>query len=496
MPLEMVLLGGGLSHCVAIKVIHDLLLQSCPNVRVTLISSWDFTYYSAMLPGVLCGKYREEDTRIDLRPLAFACNSEFVVGTAVRLDPAHHRVHLQDGQSIHYDILSVNIGSRTLGTASVPGVEQWAILTRPLNVFTAKLALIESKLQTQTDPIRILVVGSGISGIELLSSLKIRFSRQFSREVTAILVDKTPAAVNHTIYQRVIERNLQRSGIEVRHNCAVKQMCGPGDLELADGSHLLGDCVIWAAGLEPQPVITGLDTCPRGYIKVTSTLQVPNHDDIFACGDCITMQGMPSGFPPKTGVHALREGPILALNAIACVKAKLFDMPVSLLLYDPEPNLLQLVNFGDIGGLLTKFGMTFSGKWASALKDYHDRQLMDRFSPRTLLGEEGYQHYLEVKSASTARSQVYSHRDTSRDSEWRQFVYEMELRLATIEEDVRNLSASEAFRLLWEASDLATENSQVDFVRQLHVLTRAQLDLEFRSELVRHYQAEVANLVL
>jgi selenide,water dikinase len=496
MSRHIVLLGGGLAHSVAIKVIHDFLMLECPDIRLTLISNWDYTYYSAMYPGVLSGQYREEETRIDLRPLAYACNAEFVLGTALRIDPHARRIYMQDQQVIEYDILSVNVGSRTLGTASVPGVEKWAILTRPMNVFLGKLTALEDQLRNKQGEIRLLVVGSGVSGIELICSLKYRLAHKFPQGITAILVDKN-AAVTNTVepaYRQIAKHNLDKYGIQVMFSCLVKQICAPGDLELLDGRHILGDILIWATGPEPQPLETGLDSCPRGFIKVKQSLQAMDFDNIFACGDCVTMQGMPYGYPPKTGVHAVQEGPILALNVIACAKAKLYDLPVSLMIYDPLSDLLQLVNFGDGRGLATKYGMTFSGKWTFELKSFQDKRLIGRFSPQVLLGEDGYSRYLQLQSNPSARNEVYTYRKTTSDEEWMHFVYDMEIKNVTMDEDVRDMTGSEAMRLLWEASDVEKEESTAEFMAQLHVLKRADVDAAFRAELVRSYQAAIANI--
>jgi len=481
---------------VAIKVIHDFLMLECPNIRLTLISNWDYTYYSAMFPGVLSGQYREEDTRIDLRPLAYACNAEFLLGTAVSIDPRARRVVMQNGQSIDYDILSINIGSRTLGTCSVPGVEKWAILTRPMNLFIEKLAALEDQLKHKEGPVQLLVVGSGVSGIELICSLKYRLLSKFPQGVVATLVDKN-AAVATAIqppYKAVAQKNLERYDIQAMFNCRVRQVCGPGDLELEDGRHIRGDIVIWATGPEPQPLETGLDSCHRGFIKVKQSLQVMDFDNIFAGGDCVTMQGMPHGFPPKTGVHAVQEGPILALNVIACAKARLFDLPISLMLYEPSADLLQLVNFGDGRGLATKYGMTFSGKWTYELKSYQDKRLISRFSPAVLLGEDGYRHYQCHSLPAFSREEIYTYRKTTSDSEWMHFVYDMEIKHTSLDSDMRELTGAEAFQLLWEASDLVKEDSATEFRELLHVLKRTDVDVAFRTDLVRCYQAAVANI--
>jgi len=41
-------------------------------------------------------------------------------------------VRLEEGDEVPYDVVSVDIGSRTLGT-DAPGVQEYAITTRPIN---------------------------------------------------------------------------------------------------------------------------------------------------------------------------------------------------------------------------------------------------------------------------------------------------------------------------------------------------------------------------
>ena len=47
-------------------------------------------------------------------------------------------------------------------------------------------------------------------------------------------------------------------------------------------------------------------------------LQSTSHPNVFAGGDCITMESYDSegNFPPKAGVYAVREGPVIAQNLV------------------------------------------------------------------------------------------------------------------------------------------------------------------------------------
>ena len=70
---------------------------------------------------------------MDLRKLAYKCNAEFLRLRAVKIEPKFNMLILEDGTEVKYDILSVNIGSRTLGTQTVPGVWDHSLTTRPVN---------------------------------------------------------------------------------------------------------------------------------------------------------------------------------------------------------------------------------------------------------------------------------------------------------------------------------------------------------------------------
>jgi hypothetical protein len=200
------------------------------------------------------------------------------------------------------------------------------------------------------------------------------------------------------------------------------------------------------------------------------------------------MEGMPYGFPPKTGVHAVQEGPTVALNIIAYARMKLYNMPLSLMYYEPTSDVLQLLNFGDGRGMATKYLMTFSGSWTFKLKDFNDRRLIAKFSPLKLLGEEGYELYKQVKGQANARELVYARHIHTEEEHWKPLLYSIDIKEQDIEQEVWSLTPEMAFSLLMESSDTLKEGSSDEFQFQLQIIKRSDADPAFRTQLIRYYQ--------
>lgn len=149
---------------------------------------------------------------------------------------------------------------------------------------------------------------------------------------------------------------------------------------MSDGSSIECDVAIWATGAEAQQVTTDsdLDTL-KGYFRVNKFLQSTNHPNIFAGGDCITMEDyvdMP--YPTKAGVYAVRAGPYIAKNLVNYVSEQPLEE------YVPQTGFLSLMMTGDSYSIGAKFGICFYGRWVWELKDYIDMSFMDLFNPKYL----------------------------------------------------------------------------------------------------------------
>ena len=89
-----------------------LLADKLPRgLRPLLISESETSPYSGMLPGYIAGHYRREECFINLAALARRCGAGFLRARATKINADDKTITLADGGSLHYDLLSVNVGS-------------------------------------------------------------------------------------------------------------------------------------------------------------------------------------------------------------------------------------------------------------------------------------------------------------------------------------------------------------------------------------------------
>jgi selenide,water dikinase len=372
MTKQVILVGGGHSH---VQVLEALASEPLEDAVVTVVVDKPIAIYSGMVPGYVAGQYRADELEIDVPALCRHAGVEVIVRSAESIDADQQRIQVEGYDPIRYDLASINVGSTVAGL-DTPGIRSHAIPTRPISDLVARVDGLVERAQSRVpkDPFRIIVVGGGAGGVELAFTFRERLIRSAAGPVTTTLIhagrrilEGYPASLAQRVCRHAEPRDIDiLCGRRVTSADATKVM-------LDNDIRLPFDALIWVTGAVSHPIFerSGLPVEERGFVRTRSTLQVDGYDNLFAVGDCATLDEFPK--TPKAGVYAVRQGPYLTANLRAALKGEALET------YHPQSDFLTLLNLGDGTALGAKWGRSFQGRWVMRLKDWIDQSFMERF---------------------------------------------------------------------------------------------------------------------
>lgn len=372
---DLVLIGGGHAH---VGVLRRFGMKPLPGLRLTLITRDIHTPYSGMLPGYIAGHYGYDDCHIDLGPLATFAGARLFHGEVEGLDLEGRYVQVSGRPSVAFDLLSINTGSRPRAL-DIPGAAEHALAVKPIDAFLRGWEALQTRILSHAGPFDLAVVGGGAGGVELVLSIQHRLH--------ALLTEagQDPARVRYTLMTRGAEilpthnagvrrrfvRVLQERGIRLLTGHPVEKVLP--DAVLASGSRRISaDAVLWVtdASAPTWPGASGLAVDARGFISVDQYLQSISHPGIFAAGDVAALLDS----RPKSGVFAVRQGPVLAANLRSAATEQ------RLRPYRPQRHFLGLISTGDRYAVASRGNRSLEGAGLWRMKDWIDRRFMRRFN--------------------------------------------------------------------------------------------------------------------
>ena len=353
---HLLLLGGGHAH---VHVLSVLAQNPFPGARVTLVSPFARLMYSGMVPGFVAGHYTLNDCVIPLAPLAARAHVKFFEGSAVAIDAAARQVMLADGQSVHYDALSLDTGP-VMDRDAIPGARDHALFVRPIEQFTrlwqAVLDLAEQR------PLSVVVVGAGAAGVELAMALQFRFGE---RARVSLVTGGPPPLPSHPAgAQARALRALKRCGVTLFEDACSEITAS--HVVLARGMRLACDAPVLAIGASAPTWLAGsrLALDEQGFVATGATLQSTSHAEVFAAGDVAVRIDAPR---PRSGVYAVRAGPPLALNLRRFIGGGALET------YQPQVHALNLLACGERRAIASYADWSVGGRWVWWWKDRIDR---------------------------------------------------------------------------------------------------------------------------
>lgn len=317
---HVVILGAGFGGLGVLKKLHKA------DVQITLIDRNDYHTFQPLLYQVATAELGPEEVAYPVRELMHHYpNLTFHQDEIMQIDLAGKKVVARAQGSLPYDYLVIALGA-VVNFFNTPGAEHafpLYTMNDALRIKRHVLGLLEAvdKNPALIDEgaLNFCIVGGGPTGVELAGAIADLIYHEFRADYPAIPVDKatvtlyeaSPALVQmfKPKLQQYAEAALTERGVTVHTGLGVKQI-EPTQIMLANGEVVKTHTLMWAAGLQANPLAAALGVeLVHGHIPVGPDLQVAGYPGVFAIGDIANMtDGKTGKVLPGLGSTALQAG--------------------------------------------------------------------------------------------------------------------------------------------------------------------------------------------
>ncbi|MEE9952832.1 NAD(P)/FAD-dependent oxidoreductase [Enterobacter quasihormaechei] len=317
-------------------------------------------------------RFYEENVSTMVAPLTdlFAeLDIAFISGEAQRIDTTEKTVFYRDSNGtaaeVTYERLILATGSQTK-RPPIAGLAEYAFDIDQLESARLLEQHLDALATRPSSPERntVVVCGGGFTGIELATELPARLCTRFGADTKTNVIVVERGATLGGRYSEALRNTIEEAsnalGVEWRLNSEIEAIDASG-VTLKNGERIASATVVWTAGVEANPLsqhVAG-DRDSQGRLKVTDTLQVPSHPEVYATGDMAHAKTDDVGnTAPMTCQHAIQLGKFAGHNAAA-----------SLLNLAPYPyRQVNYVTCLDLGG----WGAVYTEGWEQRVKSVRD----------------------------------------------------------------------------------------------------------------------------
>ncbi len=362
---DILLLGCGHAN---IQVLHGLGKMKNSDLKVTVVSDVVYAPYSGMIPSFLAGVYSSKMLEFDIEKICKQYNFTLLKAKANIIQAKQNKVHLSTGETISYDICSVNIGIESTQIPMLAVDNKNIIYLKPISQFIEQWNQIKQFDQNQNLDIKI--IGGGAAAFEIAIACR----RHFKGAQTKISII---TGQHHLLYGENSEvkkhalDSLKKSHIELIEQTRVEKI-DADFLYLSNGQRLHRQICFVGTSAAANPIFkkSELPTNESGFVCVSENLLVKEQQNIFAAGDCCHFTSQPL---KKAGVFAVRQGPVVLHNILALINQKKMKH------YSPQKDFLKILVSGNNEAIAVFHNFCLKNRLAWKLKNYIDLKFMRRF---------------------------------------------------------------------------------------------------------------------
>ena len=332
---KVVIIGGGYSGIYALQE-----LVKNKNIKITLIDKHTFHNLQPEVYDLIANKSNIADVTIDLTTLCMGLDHPYLEYKNLKvrkIDKEARKIYTEEQEIVEYDYLVMAAGTRTFFPPQIPGLNNahdikklhWAMFFKQSfeNQLFKKIQF-EAK---QCDDTHIVVVGAGLSGVEIAAEMaynsKMFFKRgNFSCDNLKISLVSSSDTILPGLTSELISMSHQRLkslGINVITNTKLLK-CNEDHLELSNGTKIHHSFIIFTGGIEASTITSELDVEKngRGQIIVNEFMQSNKYPNIFAIGDMAEIKNKKGEIMPPNVTIARISGTNAGQNILRLIKKK------------------------------------------------------------------------------------------------------------------------------------------------------------------------------
>jgi len=299
---RVLVIGGGYGGLRAVEklAVHD-------DIEVLLIDKNPYHYLQTEVYGYIAGQLDIHAITIDLAHWCegFGKNISFLQDEILHIDFEVQEVMRKHSlESVGYDYLIIATGAQTHFFSFINGLEAYShgvkTLERAYEFRKMFENLIYEKLQNtstiNSDKVHIIIGGAGLSGVEVAAEMAYVISTysktigERTKEIEISLIDASetilPGMSTYVVGQT--HKRLLELGVNIITNAFIEKV-DDTNIYLRDGTKLPYCFMIFTGGI----IASTIDTSNASNInvigpyRVNTYLNIENHINVFAIGDCV-----------------------------------------------------------------------------------------------------------------------------------------------------------------------------------------------------------------
>lgn len=332
---KIVIIGGGYAGIYALRE-----LVKNKNIKITLIDKHTFHNLQPEVYDLIANKSNIADVTIDLTTLCKGLNHSYLEYKNLKvnqIDQKSKKIYTDEKEIVEFDYLIIATGTRTFFPSAIPGLNnahdikklEWAVFFK--QSFENQLF---KKIQDEAkscDDTHIVVVGAGLSGVEIAAEMAYNSRMFFKRgnfscdnlkislvsSADTILPGLSPKLI------RISQERLKELGINVITNTKL-QKCEDGFAYLSNGTKIYNSFLIFTGGVEANKITEDIDVLknPKGQIIVNEFMQSDKYKNIFAIGDAAEIRNKKGEIMPPNVTIARISGTNAGKNILRIINKK------------------------------------------------------------------------------------------------------------------------------------------------------------------------------